>query len=230
MDNSTIAVVMCTWKRIERLQETLNLLENQTYKNFHLFLWNNNSAIQAQINSIIDKSVLSYPIYTHHNGINIGGIGRFEMVNIFCSDYKRCVFIDDDQFFKSNFLEVMNGFYKPKTIVSWWGWGIKGVDYFSRNRIINLQEADYCGTGGMITDCALFKEDLIRTPPIEYKFVEDLWMSYVAKYEFGYKLLGCEAPIKIIVDNKDQYVGLKNEKQQLLNYLNKKYKNGSQKF
>jgi len=47
---SEVAVIMCTWKRPERLKNTLELLLAQTNKNFAFYIWNNNS----EINNVVD--------------------------------------------------------------------------------------------------------------------------------------------------------------------------------
>ena len=49
----TIPVVMCTWQRIERLPTTLELLSRQEFRDFHLFLWNNNPEYTSLIERLV---------------------------------------------------------------------------------------------------------------------------------------------------------------------------------
>lgn len=214
-----IAVVMCTWRRIQRLSETIKMLESQTYKSFDFYIWNNNSSERANVDKLAKSNIIS--ISVHHSKDNVGGIGRFYYAQKIANEYDYIVFIDDDQNFTNTFISHMTELAKPTSIVSWFGWKILG-EYFNRTRIQNMGEVDYCGTGGMIIDSKIFttiKYDI----PKQFMFVEDLWLSYYAKYEHGYKLYGCDAPIQIIVDGKDQYVGLKHTKKDFLNYLKIKY-------
>jgi hypothetical protein len=68
-------IIMCTWKRIERLPITIELLEKQTNKDFTFCIWNNNSDIKDKIIDITNKSTLK--IEVNNSTENIGGIGRF---------------------------------------------------------------------------------------------------------------------------------------------------------
>ena len=75
----------------------------------------------------------------------------------------------------------------------------------------------------MILPSKIFDNNIVFEIPEKYKFIEDLWLSVVAKYELGYNLKGCKADIQIINDGNDQYTQLKNEKEQLYTYLKNKY-------
>lgn len=216
-----LAIIMCTWKRINFLSNTIKMLESQTEKNFSFFIWNNNSKITNQINEIISKSSLDIKIQNSNE--NIGGIGRFYYAKEISGTYDKILFIDDDQKFSNKFVEQMLSYYDQKSIVSWWGWKIKD-SYFNRERKINLESVDYCGTGGMILPSIVFDSKIIFEIPKKYQFIEDLWLSYIAKYELGYILKGCKADIEIITDGNDQYVGLKKLKEEMYLYFKKIYK------
>ena len=216
-----LAIIMCTWKRINFLSNTIKMLESQTEKNFSFFIWNNNSKITNQINEIISKSSLDIKI--HNSNENIGGIGRFYYAKKINKEYSKVLFIDDDQKFSNKFVEQMLSYYDQKSIVSWWGWKIKD-SYFNRERKINLESVDYCGTGGMILPSIVFDSKIIFEIPKKYQFIEDLWLSYIAKYELGFILKGCKADIEIITDGNDQYVALKKLKEEMYLYFKKIYK------
>jgi hypothetical protein len=218
VDENKVAVIMCTWRRIGRLQHTINMLLKQNNKHFDLYIWNNNIKIIFEINQIIAE----YPwISVHHSPKNIGGIGRFHYAHNISNSYDKVLFIDDDQDFSVNLIKNAHEQFEPKTLKSWWAWDIKD-NYWNRTRILkqNTVEPIYCGTGGMIIDSELFKNNNVFTScPINYKFIEDLWLSFYAKNVFNYKLDYFNSDIKIIIDNKDQYVKLKNKKGELYKIL-----------
>lgn len=216
-----LAIIMCTWKRINFLSNTIKMLESQTDKNFTFFIWNNNSSIIEKINEIVKDTNLNIQI--NNSKENIGGIGRFYYAKKINKEYDKILFIDDDQKFSNNFVEQMLTYYDQKSIVSWWGWKIKG-SYFNRERKNNLESVDYCGTGGMILPSIIFDNKIIFEIPEKFKFIEDLWLSYVAKYELGFNLKGCKADIEIIIDGNDQYVKLKQSKEELYTFFKNKYK------
>jgi hypothetical protein len=76
----------------------------------------------------------------------------------------------------------------------------------------------------MILSSKIFDNNIIFEIPKKYQFIEDLWLSIIAKYELNYNLKGCKADIEIIIDGKDQYVNLKKLKEEMYIYFKKIYK------
>jgi hypothetical protein len=216
-----IALIFCTWKRVYRLQDTLNDLDSQTFKDFDIFIWNNNIKEVLNINNIIKNQ--NKLINVHHSKNNIGGIGRFYYAKMISNFYDIIIFIDDDQKLENDVVEKMISNFKIETISSWWGWSIKN-QYWERNRILDFSEVDYCGTGGMILDSKIFNKIDLKKIPQKYKFIEDLWFSFVAKYEFEYKLQGGDFNITLVTDGNDQYSNLINLKNEFYNYLVETYR------
>jgi glycosyltransferase involved in cell wall biosynthesis len=217
-----IGIVMCTWKRISKLDETLKMLSKQTYKNFKFHIWNNNIHEKDQVTKIIEKySNLQIEVY--HSSENIGGIGRFHYATKIADKYSKILFFDDDQIFNNEFIEDFDKLYKPKSVISWFGWKMNG-SYYNRSRVIDLKECNYCGTGGMLVDSKIFLDKRILNIPKEFSFIEDLWLSYFAKYEHFYRLYGCSIDLKIIEDGNDQYKNLKPLKEKFYSYLETIYK------
>jgi glycosyltransferase involved in cell wall biosynthesis len=222
--STKIGVVMCTWQRIERLAKTLKMLKHQTYKDFKFYIWNNNQKYVKKIDAIVNKFA-TVNIEVYHSPENVGGIGRFMCANRVADQHEMFLFFDDDQEFKPDYIQKMVNFYKPKTLTSWFGWKIE-KDYYWRTRIKNLGAVDYCGTGGLLADANLFKDEGIFDIPEKYHFIEDLWLSYYAKYKHGYELRGCNVYMKINVDGKDQFVNrpnLRNLKIEFWRYLEKTF-------
>lgn len=218
-------VIMCTWKRSERFLKTLQMLNTQTNQSFNLNVWNNNKEIVQHIESVTVSKKWAFDILLHHSNKNIGGFARFDYASkiVESSPDKIIVFIDDDQDFDNNFIQKCYDNFEKKTIKSQWAWQIKKT-YFDRERVLNNNPADYVGTCGMVLDGEVFLNKKLWDLPKEYWFIEDLWLSYFAKYECGYQLKGITLPIKSITDGKDQYVKLIPKKEEFYQFLLKKYK------
>lgn len=222
-----IAVIFCTWKRVNKLKNTLNNLNNQTYQDFDIFIWNNNKYEISNIDNIVKNE--SKKINIRHSQNNVGGIGRFYYAKEISNNYDVIIFIDDDQFIGDDVIEKMVNKYEENTIISWWGWNIKN-NYWDRERVFNFSNVDYCGTGGMIVSSKLFNIIDLDKIPDKYIFIEDLWLSFVAKYEYGYNLIGGNFNIQIITDGNDQYVNLKKLKGEFYDFLVSKYKETQNKI
>lgn len=224
IDKQPLGVIMCTWKRFERLNLTLSMLNEQTNKDFVFYIWNNNIELKNKIeNLILNYKDINIKVY--HSDINIGGLGRFKVATQNVDNHKMFLFFDDDQEFKSDYIEKFTNLFKSKTLTSWYAFKII-KDYHVRTRVKTLTNVDYCGTGGLLADAELFKDNDILNIPIKYQFIEDLWLSYYAKYIHIYQLRGCDIWMQINVDNKDQYTtnrNLRDLKTEFYNFLEKKY-------
>jgi hypothetical protein len=223
--NSTIALIMCTWKRIERFKVTLNLLEKQVDKDFVFFVVNNNIDIKNEIDAIVESHRNALTISVTHNNINRGGFGRFELAKTLADRYEIIVFIDDDQEFTSQMIGVFRQTYDPNAVKSRWAFRF-GDRYYHRERILlpNIN-VEYCGTGGMVLPSKVFLCDELYKIPERFLFIEDLWLGYVANNYLGMKLQSIgdsDGFIHQISDGKDQStvdrIPLKDE---LLQYLRK---------
>lgn len=216
-----IAVIFCTWKRIHLLQKLLNNLQAQINVEIDIFIWNNNKEIKEKVNHIIS----GYDnIKVKHSDVNIGGIGRFYYAKEISDLYPSIVFIDDDQELQPDVICKMIKHHKKHSILSWYGWKVN-KEYFDRIRVLDFTNVDYCGTGGMIVDSELFKELKLEKIDKNYSFIEDLWLSFIAKYEYGYELLGGDFNIIINKDGLDQFEHLRSKKEVYYKILYNKYRN-----
>jgi glycosyltransferase involved in cell wall biosynthesis len=207
-ENIDIAIIMCTFKRVHRLQGTIELLKQQTLRDFHFYIWNNNSDNKSDINKTVNNNLDIVKEVTHSEE-NVGGVGRFILAKRIARLYTKIIFIDDDQDFKPELVELMDNTFSKNTVNCWWGWKMGGCSYMHRYRLTGTsKEVDYCGTGGMIIDSDIFKTIDLTSLPDKYKFIEDLWLSFIARYNYDYKLYGREFPIWCIDDQKDQWMGL----------------------
>ncbi len=56
-----IAIIMCTWKRFYWFEQTLELLENQSFKDFDFYIFNNNPE-EADFFNDLDLNNYSYKL------------------------------------------------------------------------------------------------------------------------------------------------------------------------
>jgi hypothetical protein len=221
MDNS-VAVIMCTWKRVECFSKTLDLLVGQRNQNFEFFVFNNNPEIRGEIDLICNAYKDRLRITVRHSDKNIGGFGRFMIAKDLIGVYDKAIFIDDDQVFSRIMIDRFLQEYESNAIKSRWAFRFNNSNYTSRYQMLDSNEdVHYCGTGGMIAPMKVFKCEEVYKIPEEFLFVEDLWLCFVANHYLQYNLKSIRSDfIEQISDGKDQStIGFLNVKIKLLNYL-----------
>lgn len=215
----TYPVVMCAYKRLERLSTTLRQLSEQVSCNAEVYIWNN-SALEAPY---VGRTISQYPsmaINLHNSKLNIGGFGRFYYAREIAHKYPAVIFIDDDVDLDPTCLLALAKEFRPRTIHSFFTFKFTSKrNFFDRNDSNPGEEVDYCGTGGMICDTSIFLKDGLFRCPAEYSFVEDVWLSFYASHVMGWKLYKSASPICIVPDEKNQYVHLRDTKQEFFSYL-----------
>lgn len=217
-----VAVIMCTWKRPERLNKTLELLCEQRNKNFKFYIWNNNVEIRNTVDLICDSFKDRLLIEVRHSNKNIGGLGRFSIARELIDIYDKAIFIDDDQEFNGQMIDRFIEEFEQYCVKSRWAFRFKSSNYADRYQMLDSNEiVHYCGTGGMILPTNVFNCDEIYKIPDEFLFVEDLWLCYIANHFLGFKLKSIRSDfIEQIDDGKDHStIGFLNVKIKLLRYL-----------
>jgi hypothetical protein len=221
MDNG-VAIIMCTWKRIERFSKTLDLLVEQRNQNFEFFVYNNNPEIKIEIDSACDRYNDRLRITVRHSDKNVGGFGRFIIAKDLIGVYDKAIFIDDDQVFSRIMIDRFLQEYEPNAIKSRWAFRFINNNYSQRYQMLDSNEiVHYCGTGGMIVPIDVFKCEELYKIPEEFLFVEDLWLCFIANHYLNYNLKSIRSDfIEQISDGKDQStIGFLSVKIKLLNYL-----------
>jgi len=219
---SGVAVIMCTWKRIERYSRTLDMLVEQRNKDFEFFVCNNNPEIRDQINLISNTYSNLLKITVKHSEKNIGGFGRFNIAKDLVDVYDKVIFIDDDQEFSNQMIDRFLREFESNAIKSRWAFRFQSSNYAHRYQMLDSNEnVHYCGTGGMIAPTSVFKCEELYKIPNEFLFVEDLWLCYAANHFLGFKLKSIRSDfIEQISDGKDQStIGFLGVKCKLLEYL-----------
>ena len=213
---ASLPVILCTWRRIERLPRTIELLAAQDVP-VQLVIWNNNPE-RAGVDAAAAAARL--PVTVHHSPRNIGGFGRFYLAREAAEAGHRCViFIDDDQDFGPGTIGELVGHHRPRSLSGWWAFKFPGANYSSRVPAVPGEAAAYVGTGGMIVDTSIFSDRRLFRCPRRFWFVEDLWLSYVAQHLVGFDLFKSTAHFELADDGRDQYLSLGHTKWTFLRYL-----------
>jgi hypothetical protein len=225
-NSQTQVIIMCCWKRSENITKTIVCLNLQRIMNFELYIWNNNHRQVRILEKLILDSKPEFNIHIHNSKENIGGMGRFYMTRFLLKNrnFNKVIFIDDDQIFNETFVYKMKSNGKLLHACCWYGRVFNRKEY-KNGKNKGFKEGDilnYGGTGGMIIDTRVFKDDnLFIQLPEEYFFTEDLWLSYYSQFKYNYKFIKIDVPIHMIVDDNDQCHELWETKEELLRHCRK---------
>jgi len=219
---NNLAVIMCTWKRPERFQKTLDLLLEQNNNNFTVYIWNNNIEIKDYIDNVSYKYADKLKINITHSTENVGGFGRFLLAKTLINEHDKIIFIDDDQIFTNEMINIFLNHYDENSVKSRWAFRFNSNNYVDRHKVsISDKYVHYCGTGGMILPSKVFSCEELYNIPKEFLFVEDLWLCFIASHYLNMKLMSIVDNFLIQeADGKDQStVSFITVKSKLLNYL-----------
>ncbi len=214
------AVIMCTWRRIDRLPITLAQLAAQKGSAPHLYIWNNNPDARAEVDRYVANAPAGLQVQVHHSPSNIGGFGRFHYAKKLAAHYPYVIFIDDDQEFETDTIQTLAREFKPRTIKGQHAFNfITPRSYWLRLPAGRGKPATYIGTCGMVADSQIFTHDILFDCPPEYRFIEDLWLCYVAEHHLGWRLRRSHVRMRFVIDTKNQFHGLMAQKTAFLRYL-----------
>lgn len=224
VSSSSIPLVMCMWRRPERMATILAMLDGQRdCPPIRLVLWNNEPANSAHLRSTIEQfsgegSLESVELYD--SAVNVGGVGRFLAIRELLRQGigPEVIMIDDDQDVTPMFVRDLAAVAAPHAISGIWAWRIHS-GYWDRTQVVTHGDsADYVGTGGCVCDPALFlDEGFLPGLPSKFLFMEDIWMSrYAASH--GWKLRMVDSPVSFVLAELDQGHALHRQKEQFYNW------------
>jgi hypothetical protein len=211
-----LAVVLCTWRRLERLADTLAQLAAQDIP-VQAVIWNN-----SPYRSVVDEIVAAaaVPATVHHSDRNIGGFGRFYLAReLAAAGHETVIFLDDDHDAAPSMARELLRHHRPRTMSGWWAFRFVDDDYANRERVAIGESASYLGTCGMICDTAIFDDPRVFACPKRYWFVEDLWLSFVASALHGWPLFRSAIDLEWVQDGRDQFHRLGMTKTRFLRHL-----------
>ena len=215
-------MIMCAWKRIERLPRTLELLAEQETA-ATLYVWNNNRRAAERLDSLLARSPI--PAQSVHCSRNIGCFGRFYMARDLADAHDAVLFIDDDQDFGQSMVADQLASFESESVAGWWAFTYRpgARSHGERNRVETaLQPADYIGVGGMIADAAIFRDPRLFACPRRYWFVDDMWLSYYASHIRGWRLRRSLAEFRFASDGLDLDLTLGVTKIRMFRYLKRR--------
>lgn len=199
-DPSRVAVIFCTWRRLDRLHRTLVMLADQTVP-VQAMIWDNSGQPEIVAESVAEAGI---PVAVHHSARNIGGFGRFYLARAAAEGgHDTVVFVDDDQEFGPTLVADLISAHRPRSLSGWWAF----TDFESITRATPGHPAIYVGMGGMVADSNVFTMPRLFTCPRRYWYLEDRWLSYVAASE-GYKLYRSPATLVEVHDGQNQSLSL----------------------
>jgi hypothetical protein len=230
-------VVICNWKRIDRIKKILNNLSIQTNKNFVFCIWNNNKDVSGELIKLLKTTCVQFQTIVYDSPINIGGFGRFLMASYMLNKIKaeNIMFFDDDQDIPLTFVEEYEAKITKDTSLNFFGRKfVKGNPYcvidennkivqsLSNNCIQNVQAGDlfdYGGTGGMCVKSFVFNNERLFSIPLKYLFCEDIYLSWVEHTDYKIKIIKSGIAIETIRDKFDQCNTLWVVKNEFLEFL-----------
>lgn len=198
---TTTHLIMATFCRNKNLVKIFDMILQQTNKNIHLHLIDNNTELhlQKEIDALIEKYNDKIHISLHRYNYNYHCITRLYIIkDLYRRTYLENVIIfDDDQLYDEHWVDMYIKNFKPLSVLSWYGkifekddyWN-KGANYenilsygdleFSRKQ--HIKKFAYFGPGGCIIDVNLFLlNELYRFNNYSDNIfkIDDIWMSFV---------------------------------------------------
>lgn len=216
---AAVPVVLCVWRRPERLATTLASLGEQADGSVRLSIWNNNPALRLFVDRTVG-TISDFQVDVVHSTRNVGGFGRFYIARRLAGRYPYVVFLDDDQVPSTNFVKSLVDEFTPRTIRGAWAFRFLGTQrYWDRVPAALGERVKFCGNGGMICDTQIFLEPGLYKCPRRFWFVEDLWLSYYADHAMGWQLFKSAAAIEKEPDDHGQFQNLGATKDLMFRYL-----------
>jgi hypothetical protein len=216
-----VPVVMCLWKRHHRLPSILAMIARQTVA-CDLYLWNNDVAQHdAIVAAVAAAPAAPGRVVVATSPANIGGFGRFFWARELATTSSVVVFLDDDEIVDDTCVETFLGEATPRRVVSVWGFQFtQRLRYWRRQPAAVGQPAKYCGTGGMVSDTSIFRDERLFRCSVDYWFCEDIWLSYFASTALGWGLAKSGAEVGWLMDEAAQFPGLRRAKNRFFRRLN----------
>ncbi|WP_445969397.1 hypothetical protein [Agromyces sp. ZXT2-3] len=220
----SLPVVMALWSRPERAREILAELSAQEGSPpLRLCWWNNapqhDHAYRSAVDALPGIGALA-GVEFRSSRVNIGGLARFLVIRrLRRQGYSGpVVLLDDDQVIGTDFIARLTAGYAPRSVRGVYAFRQHG-SYWSREPIEDGDAATYVGTGGCVVDAEIVDDpEFFSAIPDRYRFIEDQWMSFRARTR-GWTLAKTEAPFEFVLDERNQYHGLIDRKDEFFTYL-----------
>lgn len=219
-----VVVVVCLWRRTDRLMPILRMLEAQrAASRIRVVFWNNDPTTTARYRGELAAHQLSGALARVDLvdcPRNIGGAARFVVARRLAQEGYAgpLIMLDDDQEVQADFIARLLGSWRPRGYCGVWAWRIHG-DYWDRSEVEDGKPATYVGTGGSICDVGLLASRRVaRRLPVAYHFLEDIWLSAQA-IRSGYALYRAQVEYRFTDDDHGQWEMLARSKSDFFDVL-----------
>lgn len=199
-----VDIIILSWKRKANINKLLNMLGEQTYKNFNVHISNGNPPFQKSLRQMASSFSSNYGIKAtvRNDGNELLAFRRLLVAKELAEAGSDIIlYIDDDVNITRNYVEMCLSQYEEKTYGSGFAWTLYngGKNYYKdRERIWETDKRPYyCGTGMSIIDAKIFLEEgltNLKAVPNGAFDTEDLWLSYYADHVLGWKLKYIDMP------------------------------------
>lgn len=225
VSESSIPVVICMWRRSERIATILSMLDGQgDCPPIRLVLWNNDPSNSSKLRTVIAELSMSGSLQSiefYDSAINVGGVGRFLAIRELLRQGTDAsvIMVDDDQDVSPTFVRDLVAVAAPRTLSGVWAWRIH-TGYWDRSQVVTQgHSADYVGTGGCICDSVLFADErFLADLPSRFLFMEDIWMSRYAA-NAGWSLRVVDSPVSFVLAELDQGHSLHRQKAEFYDWM-----------
>lgn len=193
MSNIKVAIVMLTWKRLDSLPKSLEMLSGQTNKDFDLYISNSNPDETLTVEKMVEPFKEKINITLTHDSNEMYSFRRLHIGRTLAvKGFDVVLFLDDDVAIPTNYVEQCLSYFEPNSYKSAYAWKFleNGQNYYRRRVRVTTKNSKvhYCGTAVSMIDAKIFlNDDLLFTSEDAYQ-IEDLWMSYYADHILGWKL------------------------------------------
>ncbi|WP_419817078.1 glycosyltransferase family 2 protein [Glaciibacter flavus] len=220
----SLPVIICLWKRRERLLAILQQLDAQTDgRPLRVMLWNNNAEDDTLYRSMLGSVELDGAVRSIEyvsSAVNVGGIGRFFLARtVLQTGYTgHIVTLDDDQDVSPTFIGDLLAAARPREIAGWWAWNYLD-SHWRRTPTEPGELADYVGTGGAIIDIDIVRSRSFFTRlPLRFLFLEDQWMCAYAR-GLDWNLRKVDTQIDFVLHETNQFLLMAKLKDEFRTYL-----------
>lgn len=184
---------MLTWQRLSKLPGSLEMLCNQTNKDFSLYISNSNLDEISRVEELVAPFKEKLNINLTHDSNEMYSFRRLVIgKDLALKGFDAVLFLDDDVLIPQNYIEQCLSYFEPNSYKSAYAWQFleNGQNYYrSRIRITKTDsKVHYCGTAVSIVDAKIFLNNDLLSAKDEAHKIEDLWMSYYADHVLKWKL------------------------------------------